>query len=63
MRIVPAPPLDKIYGNPGFLGMMYTAGSNAVTSYYLPLRMMGAKVRRVLIDNAGKKASVYRWRN
>ena len=38
VRIVPAPPLDKIYGNPGFAGMMYTAGSNAVTSYYMPLR-------------------------
>src|SRR5215212_7869956 len=23
VRIVPAPPLDKIYGNPGFGGMMY----------------------------------------
>src|SRR5215212_5362431 len=28
VRIVPAPPLDAIYGNPGFGGMMYTAGSN-----------------------------------
>src|SRR5712692_2485129 len=27
VRIVPAPPLDHIYGNPGFGGMMYTAGS------------------------------------
>ena len=51
VRIVPAPPLDHIYGNPGFGGMMYTAGSNAVTSYYRPLRMMGAQVRRVLLDN------------
>src|SRR6266404_8119862 len=25
--IVPAAPDDKIYGNPGFRGMMYTAGS------------------------------------
>src|SRR5688572_8980700 len=49
VRIVPAPPLEKIYGNPGFGGvMMYTAGSNAVTSYYRPLRTMGAQVRRVL---------------
>src|SRR5262245_39564732 len=39
VRIVPAPALDEIYGNPGFSGMMYTAGSNAVTSYYVPLRM------------------------
>src|SRR5262249_537022 len=33
VRVVPAPPIDAIYGNPGFGGMMYTAGSNAVTSY------------------------------
>jgi isoquinoline 1-oxidoreductase beta subunit len=58
VRIVPAPPLDKIYGNPGFGGMMYTAGSNAVTSYYKPLRAIGAQVRRVLIDNAAKKLGV-----
>src|SRR5213079_1312195 len=58
VRIVPAPALDAIYGNPGFAGMMYTAGSNAVTSYYRPLRMMGAQVRRVLIDNAAQKLAV-----
>src|SRR5262245_22094008 len=34
VRIVPAPVNEKIFGNPGFGGMMYTAGSNAVTSYY-----------------------------
>src|SRR6266446_8720086 len=38
VRIVPAPALDHIYGNPGFGGEMYTAASNAVTSYYRPLR-------------------------
>src|SRR6185369_10918729 len=54
VRIVPAPPIDAIYGNPGFGGMMYTAGSNAVRSYYGPLRMFGAQVRRVLIDSAAK---------
>jgi isoquinoline 1-oxidoreductase beta subunit len=58
VHIVPAPALDKIYGNPGFGGMMYTAGSNAVTSYYRPLRTMGAQVRRVLIDNAANKLGV-----
>jgi isoquinoline 1-oxidoreductase subunit beta len=58
VRVVPAPPIDAIYGNPGFAGMMYTAGSNAVTSYYRPLRMFGAQVRRVLLDNAGKKLGV-----
>jgi isoquinoline 1-oxidoreductase subunit beta len=38
--------------------MMYTAGSNAVTSYYVPLRTMGAQVRRVLLDNAARKWGV-----
>ncbi len=33
---------------------MYTAGSNAVKSYYMPLRTFGAQVRRVLLDNAAK---------
>src|SRR3979409_1154406 len=58
VRIVPAPAIDGIYGNPGFGGMMYTAGSNAVTSYYTPLRILGAQVRRVLLDNAAKKLGV-----
>src|ERR1043166_2624540 len=55
VKVVPAPALDEIYGNPGFGGMMYTAGSNAVTSYYRPLRTVGAQVRRVLLDNAARK--------
>ena len=38
--------------------MMYTAGSNAVTSYYRPLRTLGAQVRRVLLDNAARKLGV-----
>src|SRR6185437_15129619 len=33
VRVVPAPVIEKIYGTPGFGGMMYTAGSNAVRSY------------------------------
>src|SRR5581483_4813076 len=48
VKVVPAPPVEAIYGNPGFQGMMYTAGSNAVTSYYTPLRQFGAQVRKVL---------------
>lgn len=58
VRIVPAPPIEAVYGNPGFQGMMYTAGSNAVTSYYTPLRRFGAQVRRVLLDNAARKLGV-----
>src|SRR6201982_1247817 len=58
VKIVPAPPVEKIYGNPGFGGMMYTAGSNAVTSYYKNLRLFGAQARRVLLINAAKKLGV-----
>src|SRR4029453_6421317 len=55
VKIVPAPVIETIYGNPGFGGMMYTAGSNAVTSYYKNLRLFGAQARRVLLDNAAKR--------
>ena len=58
VKIVPAPVIETIYGNPGFGGMMYTAGSNAVTSYYKNLRLFGAQARRVLLDNAAKKFGV-----
>src|SRR5213593_1856464 len=58
VRIVPAPPNDSLYGNPGFGGTMYTAGSNAVRSYFAPLRMFGAQVRRVLLDNAARRWGV-----
>src|SRR5581483_6805442 len=37
---------------------MYTAGSNAVTAYFTPLRTFGAQVRRVLLDNAAKRWNV-----
>ena len=56
--VVPAPVIEKIYGNPGFGGMMYTAGSNAVRSYYTPLRTFGAQVRRVLLDNVARRWGV-----
>ena len=58
VRVVPAPAIEKIFGNPGFGGVMYTAGSNAVTSYFKPLRTFGAQVRRVLLDNAARKWGV-----
>jgi isoquinoline 1-oxidoreductase subunit beta len=54
VRVVPAPPVEAVFGNPGFGGLMYTAGSNCVTSYFKPVRQFGAQVRRVLIDNAAK---------
>jgi isoquinoline 1-oxidoreductase beta subunit len=58
VRIAPAPPSDAIYGNPGFLGMMYTAGSTTVFGYFEQLRTFGAQVRQVLIDNAASHFAV-----
>jgi isoquinoline 1-oxidoreductase beta subunit len=58
VRIVPAPPNAEIYGNPGFFGLMYTAGSTAVYGYFGKLREFGAQVRRVLLDNAAQKWNV-----
>ncbi|HXM82373.1 MAG TPA: molybdopterin cofactor-binding domain-containing protein [Burkholderiales bacterium] len=52
--IVPAAPDDKVYGNPGFRGLMYTAGSATVTGYWDIVRTFGAQVRRVLMENAAR---------
>jgi isoquinoline 1-oxidoreductase beta subunit len=52
--IVPAPPIDKLYGNPGFGGVMHTASSMTVTGFFTALRTFGAQVRSVLLENAAK---------
>src|SRR5580693_474871 len=56
--VVPAPPIDKIYGNPGFGGVMHTASSAAVTGYFTLLRTFGAQVRAVLLDNVARRWNV-----
>ncbi|HET7403800.1 MAG TPA: molybdopterin cofactor-binding domain-containing protein, partial [Usitatibacter sp.] len=56
--IVPAAPDDKVYGNPGFRNMMYTAGSATVTGYWDTARTFGAQVRRVLMTNAASRLEV-----
>ena len=40
VRIVPAPPNGKLYGNPAFGGEQYTAGSATVTGYFNSLRQL-----------------------
>src|SRR5580693_6073905 len=57
VRVIVAPPNDELYKNPAF-GYMYTAGSNAVTSYFKDLRRFGAQVRKVLLANAAMKWNV-----
>src|SRR5437588_271201 len=56
--IVPAPPNNKLYGNPAFGGLQYTAGSAAVTGYFTTLRQFGAQVRYVLMENAARQWNV-----
>jgi isoquinoline 1-oxidoreductase beta subunit len=58
--IVPAPPIDAIYGNPGFGQVMHTASSATVTGFFTPLRIFGAQVRSVLLDNVAKYWNVRR---
>ena len=48
---VPAPPIDKIYGNPAIFGVMLTAHSLSVQGYFTLLRTFGAQVRAMLLDN------------
>jgi len=58
VRVQPAPVIERVYGNPAFGGAMYTAGSTAVRAYFEPLRIFGAQVRRVLLDNAARRWGV-----
>jgi isoquinoline 1-oxidoreductase beta subunit len=55
---VPAPPIDKIYGNPAMFHVMLTAHSLGVRGYFMPLRIFGAQVRSVLLDNVAKHWNV-----
>ena len=56
--IVAAPPDNKLFGNPAFGGLQYTAGSATVTGYFTALRQFGAQVRYVLMDNAARHWNV-----
>lgn len=58
VRIVPAPPRGKLYGNPLFGGEQYTAGSATVRGYFDILRRFGAQVRYVLMENAARHWNV-----
>lgn len=58
VKIVPAPPKGKLYGNPAFGGEQYTAGSATVKGYFNSLRQFGAQVRYVLMDNVARHWNV-----
>src|SRR6185295_4928059 len=54
VRVEMSPLDDKIYGNPRYR-IMYTAGSASVPTYFKPLRLHAAQVRRVLLNAAAEK--------
>ncbi|HET9662589.1 MAG TPA: molybdopterin cofactor-binding domain-containing protein, partial [Burkholderiales bacterium] len=58
VKVVPAPPRGKLYGNPAFGGEQYTAGSATVRGYFNSLRQFGAQVRYVLVDNVSQRWNV-----
>lgn len=58
VKVVPAPPRGKLYGNPLFGGEQYTAGSATVRGYFNSMRQFGAQVRQVLLDNAARNWNV-----
>ncbi|MEQ8250606.1 MAG: molybdopterin-dependent oxidoreductase [Oceanibaculum nanhaiense] len=43
---------DGIFGNPGFGGILFSAGSSSLEGYFQHLRRAGATARRVLIHSA-----------
>jgi isoquinoline 1-oxidoreductase beta subunit len=57
VKVEMSPLDDKVYGNPRY-GFMYTAGSASVPTYFKPLRLHAAQVRRVLIDSVAGRWGV-----
>lgn len=43
---------QNTYGNPHSGGILFTAGSSSIESYFLKLRLAGAKIRRILLHSA-----------
>ncbi|MBY5396668.1 xanthine dehydrogenase family protein molybdopterin-binding subunit [Rhizobium leguminosarum] len=58
VRIVQAPADAEKYGNPNFGGAQLTAGSDTTRGYYLPLRLVGAQTRKILLAIAASRLNV-----
>src|ERR1700723_1795182 len=54
VTLEPAPPSDKLYGNPTF-GIQVTGNSNSIRAFWKPLRNAGAGARAVLVQAAAKQ--------
>ena len=49
---------DRTFGNPGFGGILYTAGSTGVSGYFDTLRLAGAQARHILMRAAAAEWGV-----
>jgi isoquinoline 1-oxidoreductase subunit beta len=58
VRLEPAPPNEKLYGNPLLGGIQATGNSNAIRAAWQPMRQAGATARTMLVAAAAKKWSV-----
>lgn len=54
----PAPPNEKLYGNPLLAGMQATGGSTTIRAAWEPMRKAGATARIMLVNAAAKKWGV-----
>ncbi|MBV8651789.1 MAG: xanthine dehydrogenase family protein molybdopterin-binding subunit, partial [Alphaproteobacteria bacterium] len=58
IQVEPAPPNEKLYGNPLLGGVQATGNSNAVRASWQPLRRAGATARAMLLTAAARRWSV-----
>lgn len=58
IAVEPAPPNDKLYGNPSVFNAQITGGSMSVHGYFKPLREAGAAARQMLLSAAAAKLKV-----
>jgi isoquinoline 1-oxidoreductase beta subunit len=59
VRLEPAPPNEKLYGNPLLGGIQATGNSNAIRAAWQPMRQAGATARTMLVAAAAKRWSVH----
>jgi isoquinoline 1-oxidoreductase beta subunit len=57
VKLEPAPPSDKLYGNPVFQ-IQVTGNSNSIRAFWTPLRKAGAGARAILVEAAARRWNV-----
>jgi isoquinoline 1-oxidoreductase beta subunit len=58
VRLEPAPPNEKLYGNPLLGGVQGTGGSTSMRAAWTPMRQAGATARTMLVSAAAKRWNV-----